>query len=123
MRISLTVAGDRVTAAAFEASGCGAMIAAASAAVELAEGAGLIDAARISSPRIAAALGGLSPGKLHAADLASDALHRALGGAVRAHGAGRARAPAARSWRCPAASTARWRRCSAPASPAPRSSP
>ena len=86
VRISLTVAGDRVTAAAFEASGCGAMIAAASAAVELAEGAALIDAARISSPRIAAALGGLSPGKLHAADLASDALHRALGGAVRADG-------------------------------------
>ena len=30
---------------------------------------------------IAAELGGLSPGKLHAADLAADALHRALGAA------------------------------------------
>jgi len=87
VRVSLTAAGDRVTGAAFEAAGCGAMLAAASAAVELAEGATLLEAARISSPTIAAELGGLSPGKLHAADLASDALHRALGGAVRAHGA------------------------------------
>ena len=55
-----------------------------SAAVELVEGAGLLDAARIGSPQIAAELGGLSAGKLHAADLASDALHRALGAAVRA---------------------------------------
>ena len=38
VRVSLTVQGDRVTGAAFEASGCGAMIAAASAAVELAGG-------------------------------------------------------------------------------------
>ena len=86
VRISVAVDGDRVAAAGFEASGCGATIAAASAAVELAEGAGLIDAARIGSPRIAAELGGLSAGKLHAADLASDALHRALGAAVRADG-------------------------------------
>ena len=32
---------------------------------------------------IVAELGGLSPGKLHAADLAADALHRALGAAAR----------------------------------------
>ena len=44
-------------------------------------------ASRCSTPRgwgrgeIAAELGGLSPGKLHAADLAADALHRALGAA------------------------------------------
>ena len=86
VRVSVAVDGDRVCAAGFEASGCGATIAAASAAVELVEGAGLIEAARIGSPTIAAELGGLSPGKLHAADLASDALHRALGAAVRANG-------------------------------------
>ena len=86
VRMSVAVEGDRVRAAGFEASGCGATIAAASAAVELVEGAGLLDAARIGSPRIAAELGGLSAGKLHAADLASDALHRALGAAVRANG-------------------------------------
>ena len=42
---------------------------------------------RASGPReIAAELGGLSPGKLHAAELAADALHRALGAAARARG-------------------------------------
>ncbi|MDX6720488.1 MAG: tRNA-uridine 2-sulfurtransferase [Solirubrobacteraceae bacterium] len=87
VRLSVAVDGDRVAAAGFEASGCGATIAAASAAVELVEGVGLIDAARVGAPRIAAELGGLSAGKLHAADLASDALHRALGAAVRAGGA------------------------------------
>jgi tRNA-specific 2-thiouridylase len=39
--------------------------------------------ARIGPQQIAAELGGLSPGKLHAAELASDALARALGAAVR----------------------------------------
>ena len=87
VRFSLAVDGERVSAAGFEASGCGSMLAAGSAAVELVEGAGLLDAARIGSPQIAAALGGLSAGKLHAADLVSDALHRALGAAVRAGGA------------------------------------
>jgi tRNA-uridine 2-sulfurtransferase len=87
VRLSVAVDGERVSAAGFEASGCGATIAAASAAVELAEGTGIVDAARIGAPAIAAELGGLSAGKLHAADLASDALHRALGAAVRAGGA------------------------------------
>jgi tRNA-specific 2-thiouridylase len=86
VRVSVAVDGDRVRAAGFEASGCGATIAAASAAVELVEGAGLLEAARIGAPRIAEELGGLSAGKLHAADLASDAMHRALGAAARAHG-------------------------------------
>ncbi|MEY2516924.1 MAG: tRNA-uridine 2-sulfurtransferase, partial [bacterium] len=86
VRLSIAIDGERVSAAGFEASGCGATIAAASAAVELADGAGLIAAARIGSPQIAAELGGLSAGKLHAADLASDALQRALGAAVRARG-------------------------------------
>ena len=92
VRVSVAVEGERVRAVGFEASGCGATIAAASAAVELAEGAGLIEAARIGAPRIAAELGGLSAGKLHAADLASDALHRALGAAVCAGGQLEARA-------------------------------
>lgn len=87
VRISLAVDGERVSAAGFEASGCGATIAAASAAVELVEGAHALDAARVGAADIAAELGGLSAGKLHAADLASDAMHRALGAAVRADGA------------------------------------
>jgi tRNA-specific 2-thiouridylase len=82
VRIGVAVEGDRVTDAGFEAAGCGAAQAAASAAVELVLGAPVLDAARVGTHAIADALGGLSPGKLHAADLAADALARALGGAV-----------------------------------------
>ena len=84
VHLRVAVAGDRVADAGFEASGCGATIAAASAAVDLVRGAPLLDAARVNSAAIAAELGGLSVGKLHAADLAADALHRALGAAARA---------------------------------------
>ena len=78
--------GETVTDAGFDADGCGSAHAAGSAAVELAGGAHVLDAARIGATEIAAELGGLSPGKLHAAELAADALARALGAAVRARG-------------------------------------
>lgn len=84
VRISIRVDGDRVAEVGFDASGCGAAIAAGSAAVTLVDGRSLLDAARIGTREISAELGGLSPGKLHAADLAADALARALGAAVRA---------------------------------------
>jgi tRNA-specific 2-thiouridylase len=84
IELSVSVDGDRVTDAGFDARGCGAATAAGSAAVSLARGATLFDAARVGTGNIAAELGGLSPGKLHAAELASDALARALGAAVRA---------------------------------------
>src|SRR6478735_2559742 len=83
IRVSVRVDGDRVVEAGFDASGCGALTAAGSAAVTLVSGELLLDAARVGSRAIAQELGGLSPGKLHAADLASDALHRALGAAAR----------------------------------------
>ena len=85
--IALAVEGDVVVDAGFTASGCGASIAAGSAVVELVTGAGLLEAARIGAPEVSAALGGLSTGKLHAADLAADAMHQALGQAARAHAA------------------------------------
>jgi tRNA-uridine 2-sulfurtransferase len=84
VRFSVVVAGDRVVDAGFEASGCGATIAAGSAGVSLLRGAALLDAARLSSADLSAELGGLSAGKLHAAELTADALHRALGAAARA---------------------------------------
>lgn len=71
----------------FDAAGCGATTAAGSVTVELTRGRLLLDAARVGTTDIAAALGGLSPGKVHAAELAADALHRALGAAARADGA------------------------------------
>lgn len=72
-----------VVDAGFDAHGCGAAIAAGSAAVELLRGAPLLSAARIGAADIAHELGGLSPAKRHAAELAADALHRALGSAAR----------------------------------------
>ena len=82
VQITLGVDGDRVGEVGFDAEGCGATFAAASAAVSLIRGATILDAARIGARQIAAELGGLSPGKLHAADLAADALARALGSAA-----------------------------------------
>jgi tRNA-specific 2-thiouridylase len=81
--IALTLDGERVADAGFTATGCGTAQAAGSAAVALLRGRPLLDAARLRAADVAAELGGLSPGKLHAADLAADALHRALGAAAR----------------------------------------
>ena len=58
-------------------------MAAGSATVALMRGAPLLEAARIGAEQIADELGGLIPAKRHAAELAADALHRALGAAAR----------------------------------------
>jgi tRNA-specific 2-thiouridylase len=87
IEIAVSVDGARVTDAGFDAHGCGAATAAGSAAVTLVRESAVLDAARIGPKQIAAELGGLSPGKLHAAELAADALARALGAAVRAQAA------------------------------------
>jgi tRNA-specific 2-thiouridylase len=84
VRLSLALEGERIGAAGFDARGCGSAIAAGSAAVALVEGRTLLEAARVGTAQIAGELGGLSRAKLHAAELAADALHRALGHAARA---------------------------------------
>ncbi|MGH2912427.1 MAG: tRNA 2-thiouridine(34) synthase MnmA [Solirubrobacteraceae bacterium] len=73
----------RIVDAGFDASGCGAVIAAGSATVALVREVGLLEAAKVGAADIAEELGGLSPAKRHAAELAADALHRALGWALR----------------------------------------
>jgi tRNA-specific 2-thiouridylase len=87
IRISLAIDPDSpsgtISDAGFDASGCGTSIAAGSATVGLLRGAPLLQAARIGAAEIASELGGLIASKRHAAELASDALHRALGSAVR----------------------------------------
>ncbi|HEY2159978.1 MAG TPA: tRNA 2-thiouridine(34) synthase MnmA [Solirubrobacteraceae bacterium] len=84
VRISVSVRNDTVKDAGFEAHGCGAATAAGSAAVSLVRGRTVLEAAHVGTESISGELGGLSPAKLHAAELASDALARALGAAVRA---------------------------------------
>jgi tRNA-specific 2-thiouridylase len=87
IRVSIAIDPDspdgRIEDAGFDASGCGATVAAGSAAVSMLRGTPLLSAARIGADEIALELGGLSVAKRHAAELAVDALHRALGGAAR----------------------------------------
>src|SRR5947199_962564 len=87
VRVSVAVEGERVRDAGADAAGCGAALACASVAAALVRGRPVLEAARVSPDAIAAELGGLAPGKRHAAELAADALHRALGAAVRTDGA------------------------------------
>ncbi len=83
VRIGVRMEGDSVAEAGFDADGCGALTAAASATVELIQDGLLLSACRLGADDIAAALGGLTPPKRHVAELAADALHRALGAAAR----------------------------------------
>lgn len=87
IRISISIdphSGDgRIEDAGFDASGCGATVAAGSALVGMIRGLPLLQAARIGAGDIEEELGGLIPAKRHAVELAADALHRALGGAAR----------------------------------------
>jgi tRNA-specific 2-thiouridylase len=82
VRIAVRVEGDRVAEAGFDAEGCGALTAAASALVESIEGEPFLTACRWGAGDLAKALG-LVPAKRHAAELAADALHRALGAAAK----------------------------------------
>jgi tRNA-uridine 2-sulfurtransferase len=81
-RLSLVVEDGRVAAVTFDAEGCGATRAATAAAAEMVDGEPVIDAARIGVDEVDEAVGGLTPAKRHAAQLAADALHRALAGAA-----------------------------------------
>jgi tRNA-specific 2-thiouridylase len=81
-RLSLRIGGGRVASVSFDAEGCGAMRAATAATAELIDGEPVLAAARVGAAEVEGALGGLSPGKRHAAQLAADALHRALAGAA-----------------------------------------
>jgi tRNA-specific 2-thiouridylase len=83
VRIAVELEGGRVTRAGFDAEGCGATTAAASAIVESIEGKPFLGACRLTTQELADALG-LSTPKRHAAELATDALHRALGAAAKA---------------------------------------
>jgi tRNA-specific 2-thiouridylase len=82
VRVALVIRDGRVAEGTFDAEGCGAAIAAGSAVVSLATGGTVLEAARVGASDVSAELGGLSAGKFHAADLAADALHRALASAA-----------------------------------------
>jgi len=78
-RLSIRVAeGGRVESVSFGTEGCGATRAATAAVAEMVDGGPVLEAAQIGTDEVEAAIGGLTPAKRHAAQLAADALHRAL---------------------------------------------
>jgi tRNA-uridine 2-sulfurtransferase len=81
-RLSLVLEGGRVASVTFDAEGCGATRAATAAVAEMVDGEAVVAAARIGTDEVDEAVGGLTPAKRHAAQLAADALHRALAGAA-----------------------------------------
>ena len=78
VRVSLVVRDGFVREARFDAEGCAALSACAAAVCEAVEGEPVLDAARLGADGIAVLVGGLSPQGRHAAELAADALRRAL---------------------------------------------
>jgi tRNA-specific 2-thiouridylase len=83
VRLSLGFERGLIARTSFDAEGCAAARAAAAATAELAEGMTPLEAALLDPDAIAELLGGLNPQGHHAAELAADALHRALAGLAR----------------------------------------
>jgi tRNA-uridine 2-sulfurtransferase len=79
-RLSFLVEDGRIESVSFDAEGCGATRAATAAVAEMVDRAPVLDAAMIDIDTVDQAIGGLTPAKRHAAQLATDALHRALQG-------------------------------------------
>lgn len=77
--VGITASSGRIEQVGFTADGCAALTACGSALATLLGGIDLLAAARIGRDEIVAELGGLSAERAHAAVLAEEALHRALG--------------------------------------------
>jgi tRNA-specific 2-thiouridylase len=81
-RISFTIEDERIASVSFDTEGCGATRAATAAVAEMVDGAAVLEAAGIDIDAVEEAIGGLTPPKRHAAQLAADALHRGLAAAA-----------------------------------------
>lgn len=81
-RISLLIEDGVIGGVTFDADGCGATRAASAAVAEMVDGDTVLGAAGVGTDQVEAALGGLTPAKRHAAQLATDALHRAMASAA-----------------------------------------
>jgi len=79
-RLSFLVEDGCIHSVTFDAEGCGATRAATAAVAEMVDGSLVLETALIDIDTVDAAIGGLTPAKRHAAQLATDALHRALQG-------------------------------------------
>lgn len=79
LSLHLAIKDGVIDRARFRAQGCAATIASGSVLTEWVVGKTPIQAYKIARADIEAALGGLPPTRKHAADLAVDAVHNALG--------------------------------------------
>ncbi len=78
MKLFIKVKDDRIVDAKFQTFGCGAAIAVSSMITEMVKGKTLDEALEISKEKVAEALGGLPPQKMHCSNLGADALRKAI---------------------------------------------
>lgn len=78
LRLTLKLAGGRIAEIAFQAKGCVASMACASALTELVRGQTIEQARLLSKEQLVNAVGGLPPASSHAGQLALDALQAVL---------------------------------------------
>ena len=78
MEVFLAIDDRRIREARFDTLGCGFTLACGSMAMEMAEGETLPNAMRVDAKKIALALGGLPDSHEHCAELATEALHKAI---------------------------------------------
>ncbi|HUV37811.1 MAG TPA: iron-sulfur cluster assembly scaffold protein [Patescibacteria group bacterium] len=78
MTFTISVRDGRIRDVKYRTFGCGAAIAVASMASEMAKGKTLDEAMRITNEMVAGELDGLPAHKMHCSNLGADALHRAI---------------------------------------------
>ena len=78
MKIFLKVEDGVIKDIKFKTFGCGAAIATSSMVTEMATGKSLDEALELTNQKVAEALDGLPPAKMHCSNLAADALHEAI---------------------------------------------
>lgn len=78
MEVFLSIRDRRIRLARFDTLGCGFTVACGSMAMEMAQGKTVFEAMRINEQKIADALGGLPSSHRHCAELASEALRKAI---------------------------------------------
>lgn len=86
MKITISVADDRIDDIKFQTLGCGAAIATSSIVTEMAKGMTLDEAVAITKNQVADELGGLPPAKMHCSVLATDGLKVAVDDYLVKHG-------------------------------------
>ena len=78
MEMFIKVEDDRLVDVKFRTFGCGAAIATSSITTEMVKGKTIDEALQLTNRKVAEALGGLPPTKMHCSNLAADALHEAI---------------------------------------------